>query len=291
MTPEQRKRRISSERKRALFGAVAGGTTLAAAGMALAPRAAKLALRPKVAARLPKSVTGGAQRVSANADRWKDRANDTWLYGSIPGAATGLMAASATAADAREDARRLRRDGSMRPSMVAKRSDMWQEHVSDSAMRGHAYLRDGARRDRRNGNIAYAGGLAAVGAAPVAQYATRRMPVKRSLPIVAGASAAGVGAYVAGARYSDKKHKKARSWDSKADRIKQAGVDRMLGLRSDGPVRKELDEMVVKALLKPTGAVIGNAVRAGSVARMPSGKVVYRRGGGARVVRSGQGVR
>lgn len=87
------------------------------------------------------------------------------------------------------------------------------------------------------------------------------------------AAAGGAATWLQGRRRQKRLDEKAESWNARADRIRQAGVDRMAGRRDDGPVVK----MGVQRTPRPTNGV---SVRRSSNASYPgpSNNMTERRG-------------
>lgn len=272
LDPQARKRKVRSEYQRAALGAVAGGTTLAAVGMRAAPAAAKVLLkRPKVTSSRLRSVV-------ANEDRWKERANNTWLYGAVPGGIATLAGAKATAADANLSSRKMRSDGALRAkpkpapegfSLLkadqwrARGADQWRDYVSPQANAGYDYLQRGRRRDAAA--VAGTTALTGVGLASLAR--------KGKANRIAGGVMTAAGLVQAPAAMDAVQRR--RRWKDKADKIKARGQQRQADAL---PVAKSL-------VRPPAGPVVGAAMTRSHTVRTASGKMTQRRGALVRTVR------
>jgi len=291
LSTEQRRKEQRSRRRRAVLGTVAGGTTLAAAGMAVAPRVAGLRSVQRFAG---KKMAPRLQKLSGNRHKWNERASNTWLTGSVPGAATGLSAANATWRQADQDSKKLRPDGSLKSGVV--KSDSWQDHVSPGAREGYEHLRRGQRKNYRAaaGEAALAGltGGLAVHRGMIA----RRRPtfeVKGQRKLAAASSGIWGLMALSSAGRARERFQRGNEWGGKAGKIRSAGRDRMAGRRSDGPVvkfeggegrlREEWGQVSKVALKKPKATFnTGAVMRPGGTMRTVGGGVAAKRGGWAR---------
>ena len=114
MTRKERKQRIREDRVRAGIMGGAAAATLTAAGLKFAPRVAAGAAKTKVGRKAPERVKDAGRKAVKHKARLDAAANDTFLYGAVPGAVSSGLLARSTMADANTKSRRLRSDGSLR---------------------------------------------------------------------------------------------------------------------------------------------------------------------------------
>lgn len=259
-------------------------------GLAAAPKAAKglLKLRPN-SARLA--------RVANDSEKWNKRSGTVFLAGAVPGATNTIWNSQVQRRDADIAQRKLRADGSLRAKPIKEpigKSTSWQSYVSPEAVAGHNHLLSGAMQARRNArSINAAGSAALVGGVGSGMATLGAVPGKKGKLIGSGLAAAGIGAKAATTAAAKKQAEKSKRWAKKANHISNVGWSRRATVESARP-GADADELmspqVAKALLKPTGMVMGAAMRRSSVARTSSGKLVARRGAVARTSRPGSGV-
>ena len=251
-------------------------------GLALVPKAAKVGLKFRPHSQRLADTAADVQ------EKWNKRSAAMFLAGAVPSASNTIWTSQVQRRDANLQARKLRSDGTLRAKPVSAsyaKADDWRDYVSPGAQSGYDHLRSGARRDKTKGLAGAGAGLVAGGIVGESGWHLARN--LRPGPRIAASgltTAAGAGIGLAGLAYNRKKQEKAKRWDAKAQHIKNVGQSRMTAAQS------AMDPAVAKALLKPTGMVMGAAMRRSSVVRTPSGKLVARRGAVARTSRPGSGV-
>ena len=114
MTRKERKARIREDRIRAGIMGGAAAATLTAAGLKFAPRVAAGAAKTRAGKKAPQRVKDVGRKAVKHKDRLDSAANDTFLYGAVPGAVSSGLFARSTLADANTKSKRLRSDGSLR---------------------------------------------------------------------------------------------------------------------------------------------------------------------------------
>ena len=231
----------------------AGGVAIGAAGLRLAPFAArgvKRAVPGLARAKSPavRRVSGAVNRAAspAGSQRFERAANTTGIM-------SGLLGGTSSFVWGKQIKRNI--DEKEKALNVAKANDSWRNYVSEDARAGHAYLRRGERDKKTLASLPMATAAAGAG------RAVRGKPLS-GLAVVGGSLALGPAAR--------RQWQEGDRWADKARKIRARGEQR----RADGaPVSKAIPFRVVRAA-KPYPM---RPQRAGAMVRRGP-RVLYRRG-------------
>ena len=112
----------------------------------------------------------------------------------------------------------------------------WKDHVSESALEGHKYLKRGVRRDRGQkllNDASLIGGAGAITAGTAGVIRGGALPKAVRSPLLAAGLTAGV-IGVAGRGSAKEAERRARYWNEKAGKIKFRGKQRQAAAKSKG---------------------------------------------------------
>lgn len=262
---EKKKREWQTARNQQRLTYASAATALGAAGLRMTPAAARAATH--VMERSPKHFPRRVrQRVSwagsKQGQERLERASNTAGIGSLT---VGGLSTLGWARKLEEDVKRKERAAERAGNLVKadQPSKRWQDHVSDDARRGHAYLQRGKRDKRTQAGIT--GGVA--GLAGLSSWTAARTAHRLRSPAhlgVAGVAAVPAAYLAPGVK---RQWQESNRWAEKAKKIEAKGRERA--------ERAGRDFLVGKA--GSVAAYRRGGARAGGLV-MRNGRVYYRRG-------------